>query len=197
MLESKIQLRAALPSLGKYTVSEDFASILIKEIFARRPRTIVEAGSGVSTLLAGYCLERLGRGSLRCFEHLSEYENETNNLIRQHGLEAIDIKIISSPLCTYNISGENFTWYSLDNFDIATEIDMVIVDGPPRSTGKLARYPIFPLLFEQFSPSAIILLDDVKRQDETEIVKRWLREYPNFQLKLLNTEKGAALFYKL
>jgi hypothetical protein len=194
MFESDIQLKAGLPSLGKYTIGNDFASIMINQILTQRPRLIVEAGSGVSTILAAYCFEQLGHGILRSLEHLVEYANETKNMIRQHKLETVDAKIIFSPLRQYEICGEDYLWYSMNKLDIPTQIDMLIVDGPPRLTGKLARYPILPLLYEKLSTSATILLDDANRLDESEIVDRWLHEYPNLRSQRFATEKGAVLF---
>lgn len=38
-----------------------------------------------------------------------------------------------------------------------------------------------------------VYLDDADRPDETEIVKRWLREFPDSSLETVDTEKGTAI----
>src|SRR3990167_8703876 len=172
MFDSKIQLRAELPELGKYTVGEDFADIMLQEILKRQPRSIIEAGSGVSTVLAAYCLEQIGGGSLYSLEHDALYAQETKNMLTQHALTSVDVNVFFAPLCSYKIANETFHWYEKSYLDKVKEIDMLIVDGPPRATGKFARYPILPLFYDRLSSSAIILLDDANRPDEAAIVKR-------------------------
>jgi len=188
-----LQRIAPLPDLGKYTISEDFANLMINEIIMRRPLKIVEAGSGVSTVLIGYCMRFLGQGSLCSLEHLEHYQKDTIRLIKHHKLQDLDIKVHFSPLKNYDVNNKIFPWYSLSSFDHSQKIDMLIIDGPPRITGKLARYPALPLLYKQLSESAVIFLDDTKRIDETEILRLWCNEYPNLKIKLFNTQKGAAL----
>ena len=55
----------------------------------------------------------------------------------------------------------------------SNKIDMLIVDGPPRITQELARYPAIPILHEYFSDRFTILLDDSKRDDEAIIIQKW------------------------
>ena len=55
-----------------------------------------------------------------------------------------------------------------------TDIDLLIVDGPPGSTGTRARFPAYPLLSERLAPSALILVDDLQRSDERAVVDAWL-----------------------
>ncbi|MFN8771074.1 MAG: class I SAM-dependent methyltransferase [Neisseriaceae bacterium] len=194
MFEPDIKLRADLPELGKYTISEDFASILIDEILTNQPKVIVEAGSGVSTILSAYCIEKNCYGKVYSLEHIAQYVEETRNMITQHQLNANNINIIHSPLVTYEFGQEKFNWYSLEKFPNNLTIDLLIVDGPPRTTGKMARYPIIPLFSPYLSSKATIILDDAKRDDEKEIANRWLREYPSLNAKVYNTQKGAILF---
>lgn len=41
-----------------------------------RPELIVDTGSGVSTLVAAYALQKLGRGKVVALEHDRAYANE-------------------------------------------------------------------------------------------------------------------------
>src|SRR6185295_577572 len=75
-------------------------------------------------------------------------------------------------------------------------IDLLVVDGPPGDVGDLARYPALPLLHERLSDNAVILLDDASRRDMRLILDLWLREFDNFDLERIDTEKGAAILRK-
>lgn len=195
MLETELKLNAELPELGKYTVGEDFATILIQEILKRKPCCVLEAGSGVSTILAAYCVEKIGYGSITSLEHLPDYANKTRAMLKQHLLDSVDVKIINASLREYKINEQYYNWYDVDMACIPKKIDFLIVDGPPRTTGRLARYPILPLFYERLSSSAVILLDDSDRMDEQIIVELWLSKYPQFKLRKFSTQKGAVLLY--
>ena len=56
-------------------------------------------------------------------------------------------------------------------------IDLVFVDGPPGTTGPLARYPALPVLRDRCAPGARFILDDAARPDERTIINRWTREH--------------------
>jgi hypothetical protein len=70
--------------------------------------------------------------------------------------------------------------------------EVVFVDGPPTSTGKLARYPALPLLWRHLSPNGTLLLDDASREDEGEAIRRWSSEFPGLDVKLHRDVKGSA-----
>ena len=70
---------------------------------------------------------------------------------------------------------------------------MLVIDGPPETTGPLARYPAGPLLFPRLKPGASIFIDDAHRHDEKEAVARWLRERPDLTCTWVPSEKGCAV----
>ena len=41
------------------------------------------------------------------------------------------------------------------------------------ATGPIARYPAVPVLLDRLSSTAAVVLDDMVRQDEQEVVRRW------------------------
>jgi hypothetical protein len=73
-----------------------------------------------------------------------------------------------------DIDGTPFIWYSLSSLADVNDLDVLLVDGPPGSTGALARFPAYPLLREKLAPSALILIDDVHRNDERSAVDKWI-----------------------
>src|SRR5207245_7686924 len=66
-------IRTPLPPFTDYSVTADFANLMISEILEHKPSLIVEAGSGLSTIIAAYCLKQLGRGFLIALEHEPRY----------------------------------------------------------------------------------------------------------------------------
>src|SRR5690606_18547556 len=88
--------------------------------------------------------------------------------IRRHGLGAT-VEVRHAPLVA--------RWYEASVFADIDTIDLLIVDGPPATTGQLARYPALPLLAERLSPGAVVVLDDAERDAEAEIARRWCEEF--------------------
>src|SRR3546814_5556508 len=70
--------------------------LLARYTLSRSPRTVVEFGSGVSTLVTAECLRRKGGGSIITHDHHSSFAAETAQRLRALGLEA-DVR--SVPLC--------------------------------------------------------------------------------------------------
>ena len=75
---------------------------------------------------------------------------------------------------------------------------MVLVDGPPNTTGKHARYAALPIVLAYFDQANIdFLVDDYRRYDEKEIIQLWLEELQSAGRQAILTEKklekGACL----
>jgi hypothetical protein len=87
------------------------------------------------------------------------------------------VEVVHAPLVDVDVAGETFRWYDLSKVEGLTDLDIVFVDGPPGTTGPLARYPALPLLRDRCAPGARFILDDAARPDERAIVQRWVREH--------------------
>lgn len=188
-----------LPSMSGYSASPLLASALISEIETKKPKVILELGSGVSTLISAYCLSKNGSGIVFSLDHEREYADLTKSLIKEHGLEDF-VDVIYSPLMLSAVNEEKWKWYSLEQFvgRIGTQkIDIVVVDGPPHDTQSLARYPALPLLLPYLSDNAVIIMDDASRSDEKNILGRWLQEFSGqFVVKYIEGDRGTALMQR-
>ena len=177
-----IEPRFPLPAMrvpGAWRATPDFAQLLVQVIHEAEPATVVELGGGVSSLVVGYALEKVGRGETLSLDHEADYVRETSRLVQEHGLDRF-VRVVHAPLRTYSIDGEPWEWYDDAALQELHTIDMLIVDGPPAKTQPLARYPAFPLTLEKLSAHATIILDDGIRPDECQIVARWLKKFPVF-----------------
>jgi predicted O-methyltransferase YrrM len=163
-------------------VSPDFAADLLSLIRRVNPRYVLEAGSGVSTLITGYALKTAGRGHLTSLEEDAPFADLTRSRVIEHGLESF-VTVVHAPLKNMNTGNRDFTWYDIDSIRDHGDIDLLIVDGPrqDKNPTKHVRYPALPILFSRLSQGAAVIVDDCHRPDEQETVERWLREFQGLQ----------------
>jgi predicted O-methyltransferase YrrM len=182
-----------IPPTREWAASPDLLTKITALILSQKPDLVVEASSGVSTLIAACCLRELGRGKVVSLEHDSRFADLTRDLIQFHGLTAF-AEIIHCPLVKVDIGGQSFLWYDTSAVNFEKPIDLLVIDGPPHDVQKLARYPALPVLFPHLSATATVILDDARRPDETEIGARWAAEFPAISSEFLPFEKGAFVF---
>lgn len=193
-----------LPDMHNWPISPDFGVLLINLIELHDYDGVIEFGSGTSTLILAKALERTsrrdGQGAsvLLSFDHLQEYAEKTQKLLRQARLDEY-AKVVLAPLTLWQDDNEEqFSFYACGEAlhtyrsglpDTARKL-LVIVDGPPSATGKHARYPALPRVLEEFSGNYVIdfLLDDYLRADEQEIAARWLDKLKAWKLSHTRTE---------
>lgn len=192
-IQKLLPLRAPLQPMTGWAATPELAVTVLRHIIFHKPKTILELGSGITTLINGYGLETYNPdGMLISIDHDSEYAKVTREELNQHGLSSyVDLRI--APLKKVKINSENYRWYDLLDFTPDSKIDLLIVDGPPVSTVKFARYPALPLLHEYLSENCRIIIHDTNRKEETGIVNRWLKEFPEFTADVRHTDKGITI----
>ena len=186
-----------LPSTRKMAASPDFLKLVVEIILTEKPKLVVELGSGISTILAGKALEKNGDGKLISIDNDDKYAKLTRKKIALEKLND-SAKVVTAELKIQIINGQNYMWY--DPFfvkEINENIDLLIVDGPPRIINKNARFPAIPLLKQYYTEDTVILLDDGRRKDEQNTVELWLKELDKFKAEYFNTEKGTFKLSKL
>lgn len=149
---------------------------LLRLVLERKPKLIVECGCGASTVWLGYAARAVG-AKVIALEHLAEYARAGREEIQRHGLEAF-AEVRLATLEKFDIGGEMFSWYSRDAWQELAEIELLVVDGPPKATGHHARYPAVPLLQSGFAADTLVVLDDVHREEELEVLVRWREQFP-------------------
>ena len=192
-LFSLLKIRRPLPPLRDFAISPDFANLLVTLIDETRPRVILELGSGASTLITGYRLQQLGQGRIISLEHDEKYATVTRARLTQHELNDV-VTLIHAPLAEIAIGEKKWKWYDQSAWSGIERIDLLVVDGPPARTQSLARYPALPLLRSKLADGAVVVLEDAARADEKKTAELWQREFPDFALEYVATEKGAAVF---
>ena len=183
-----------MPFGGNWALTPDAATILAREIAIRRPNTIVELGSGVSTLMVGRLLQQMGCGHLISLDHDPSWAEETRRHISANGLQDY-VEVLDAPLTRQQFDGKDFNWYQIpEQLRHIGQIDMLTVDGPPQTIDStmLARYPALPAFVAQLSRQALIFVDDAKRDTEQEMIKKWLQQYPGWKSKMIDTIPGTC-----
>jgi hypothetical protein len=174
-----------------FAASPELLVNVYKLIVDRKPKLVLDLGSGLTTLVAAYAMRKNGFGQVIAWEHLSQYSLETMALIDLHGLKDW-ASVKEAPLEQTLLDGQEFNWYSQRPTNNQL-IDLLIVDGPPRSTGSLARYPAVPVLSPWFSEKIAIVLDDAQRSDEQKTLEFWGRMLPSM-ITLIGGENSKRKF---
>jgi predicted O-methyltransferase YrrM len=193
VLERLLEPVRPLPPLRGWALSPDIAVELVERVLARKARRILETGSGVSTLLFALAIQKSGGdGRVVAVEHDEQWAQHTRRLLEHHGCSEV-AEVIHAPLAQVHVDGDPYDWYQSERLDaIPADIDLLLIDGPPASTGPRSRFPALPLLRHTLAPDARVFLDDAKRDDEQAIVGEWIERFGAEMVAMHRHEKGSA-----
>lgn len=187
-----LEINSPLPIMRGWAIFSDFGHCLVTTILGMKGDNVIDVGSGISTILSGYAIKKRGHGRVFSLEHDEVYFERTKRLIIEHELtEFVDLRFC--PLSEYIIGGDTWPWYDLSKIQLFGSIGVMIVDGPPYITRKMARFPAIPLLHDYISLDTVILLDDGAREDEQQIAKAWCEEF-NLDSQFVKSYKGIFIF---
>jgi hypothetical protein len=147
---------------------------LTEFIVQQQVRTVVECGSGFSTIaLAMLQQQGILEGSLSLEHDLDWWAYCLGHLNDRDLLSYSDVRL--RPLIQQQVHGRSLTWYGLHGI-APFAADLVLVDGPPSHGRVGARYPAIACLAEFLRPGTWVVLDDAQRQAEQQVIKRWVEE---------------------
>lgn len=185
-LQQELKLPKSLPPTGGKAGSPDFLKCLADHVLAANPKTVVECGSGVSTVVVARCLQLNGAGHIFSLEHLPQFAEQTRTELDRQNLSEW-ASVLDAPLTEYKFSGRNYLWYRAEQIPDGP-IDLLIVDGPPARTGSTPRYPAGPMLFQRLSPDGAIFIDDAARGEELANIERWSKQFSHLRFET-NTDE--------
>jgi len=181
--------------LGDASIDSFHAKYLVQLLVAEPPRTILELGSGSSTVLIARTME-LQRAE-DCLhisvDHESHFLEISKRYAKANGV-ADHVKFVHCPLVKIEPLG--MQWYAnVPNLLEGRKIDLLIVDGPPayQAGQERARLPALQVLYPHLAEKCTIILDDANRPGEIEVSKEWLQAYPEFHITRLKRGKGIAV----
>lgn len=177
-LYSDLEPRWVMPSLGRWALDARSALHLRQLVEDKKPKRILEFGGGSSTVWLAYLCEKFD-AELISIDHHPKFHQRTRDALERHDLSGVvDTRL--GVLEDYDLDGESFSWYARSSYSDLSDIDMLFIDGPPSTTGSLARYPALPLLKGALCPGALVLLDDADRPDEITTLERWNASFAGF-----------------
>lgn len=191
-LYSEGSFDAPLPAMTGWSAEPGLVALLQSIVLREKPDKVVELGSGVSTIVVGYALRSVGRGTITSLDHDEHYANRTRREIEHHGLQGVTT-VKHNPLGPVLLKDKEWIWYQDARSNLSQPIDLLVVDGPPFATGKLARYPAVPIFHDLLTAKAVVVLHDLYRKDEQRIVRDWLAEFPDFKVSYIETPKRVAV----
>ena len=188
--------RAPLPPSGRWAMDARGILELTTLVKENDPRLVVELGGGTSTVWTAYLLEETG-GKVVSIDHDAEFAEITRWSVARHGLSGVvDVRV--APLAPWQ-GDESTPWYDTSALGDLSEIDFLIVDGPPANLSESARTPALAAFADRLVDGALIVLDDVDRPSEEQTVAQWLEDFPALtrvpgdfgQLAVLRWQRGA------
>jgi predicted O-methyltransferase YrrM len=141
-------------------------------------RKVVECGSGRSTVIVARRLRELAEGNIHSLEHDPAWADATRAQLATEGLDRASV--ITAPLEPHPLTG-GVGWYAAQAVRaLPTEIDLLLIDGPPAGEPELrrSRHPALRELGPHLRAGATIILDDAIRPGERDAVAMWEAEYP-------------------
>lgn len=188
-----VPIRAGIPPLGLWTASADLLVELVDRFVETRPTTVVEGGSGVSTVVLALAAREHGIPTrIVALEHDPVWAESTRRLLARHGVADL-AEVRLAPLGPTSLADHATPWYAESALDDLENVGLVLVDGPPEGTGPSARYPMVPLLHDRLAATCTILVDDTNRPGDAGVVDRWRTLLPQFEVTTLHLDKGAAV----
>lgn len=191
-LNELVPLKAPYPLLDGWAMDAVSMLSLLQEVLSRKPRLILECGSGTSTVWLAAALRQIGAGRLVSLDHLEDYAQQTREALAAQGLGGV-AEVRSAPLVQVEVVDEAFKWYDPVTISDLHGVDFLIVDGPPESTGRYARFPALPLMARRLRAGALIVLDDTDRPDEGKIIERWQASFSELGPQLAVGPRTAAM----
>lgn len=149
---------------------------VLNEIVINRRAHIVECGGGISTFYIAQLLKERG-GCLHTVEDDERWAETLERTLYAQGVSD-QARVVYAPLAASPHSLEGNPWYDEEKLRAVTSggnIDMLLIDGPTAFTRqtRYARYPAVPFFKDQLASDYTIILDDINRRGEQEIVEKW------------------------
>ncbi len=160
------------PAEAGWALAADMLRLLTALVETRRPRHVVEFGSGTSTVVLARIAARVGRCVVTSLESDPACAAQSADaLSRIEGRELVSLQL--APLVA-RVRGEAlYPAYLVDRAKVASPrpAEIILIDGPPAALG--GRAGMLYQALDYADCGSIILLDDAEREDERHAVEMW------------------------
>lgn len=173
---------------------------LLNDITIHQRKHIVECGSGISTVYICSLIKQMGLDiTFNSIDHDQNWLSILQNILKTNQLEEY-VTLTHAPLrpCSECLHKEG-DWYDVNKLQFLLKdsppIDLLFIDGPPAKAlnQKHSRYPAVPIFYSNIDSNYSIILDDISRKGERDIVQEWERKYNlNFKNDILSGNISIA-----
>jgi hypothetical protein len=163
-------MTSALDLESSWSLGEMAYATILDDLHSIRAKTIVEFGSGASTL---HLSRDLPDAHILSIEGDASFLDSTQRDLKKHGGKA-NVDLVHRPIGWQRHGLGFFRSYEPGSFP--ERVDAVLIDGPPLATRRgreACLYQVFP----KTHVGTRFYLDDYCRQAEQRIVANWLRAY--------------------
>ena len=182
--------------VGDGALDGESLDILQRLVGQVKPQSMLEFGSGSSTIALGWMLKELhGDSRLRLIsvEQDQHWAKVARERIARHGLEDT-VALIHAPLGA-GPAGIPAECYKLSEQQLQQigdlKPEMCLIDGPAYRAGQ-SRNQVLEMVSDLLADQATILLDDCFRDPELSITARWDQRDDIELLGIWPTSKGVA-----
>lgn len=148
---------------------------------------VLECGSGLSTILMGI-IAKSKEVKIISLENSEKWRNRTNWYLKHFNLN--NVSILYTPI----VERGNYQWYKIEKNSLPENISLVILDGPPGDI-KGGRTGFFPECKDFLKRDSVILVDDVIRKDELQMVIEFSSSM-DFSYNIIEGDKPYAIMIK-
>ena len=189
-IDAHVDATISLPRPNGWTLDAAAIATLCQILENERPRVVVELGSGLSTPIIGAAMQNHG-GRLISVDHDRTFAEATRSHINTNGLQdVVEIRIAE----LQEISSESRAlWYDQSALTDIHEIDLLLIDGPPKPVDPMIRQHALPFFLNKLAPSATVILDDANRDGEKKIIDQWRTDYPVKDVQVRGFPKSHAI----
>ena len=180
-----LNLDAPIPSTRSWAASPDVLLTLLHHAKQSNPKTILDLGSGMSTLVLA---KSAPAAKVFSIDNSAEYAGKTKEMLSLHKVTNAEVRV--APLKAH---ASGVDWYDVSKLADVSDIDLLFIDGPPGSKNDRARHPALTECLSKLSPRAIIVIDDAGRDGEKDLAHEFAKALPNHSLEFLSHEKGTAV----
>lgn len=180
--------RPVLRPMRGWAISPDAVAWVLSGVQERGARTVIEFGSGQSTvILAAAMMRRNGR--LISVEHDPDYMTVIKSQVAGCGLNDF-VEFIHAPLLPDKDTPDA---RSYDTRHLPeTPVDIALIDGPPYTNGCLTRLVPLRWAARHLNKGGVIFFDDSARESERACLKQLSAEFPSLQVQYRQAEKGLV-----
>jgi len=163
-------MTAALEFESSWSLGESAYQAILQDLRAIGAKTIVEFGSGISTLRLS---RDLPEATILSIEGDRSFRDQTRHDLELQGGPA-EVTLVHRPL---RWQRHGLSWFrSYEPGEFPGQVDAVLIDGPPIATRRgreACLYQVFP----KTHVGTRFYLDDYGREAEQRIVLNWRRAY--------------------